>query len=518
MSRYVVLGLVGLVAGLLEIVGPAPVLATGESEPTTAQPPPARSLDGDGLQALAAHLPGEALDVAPLPESLGGGLGVLTADGRDVADERPTLWRIDSDGAVTRLADDLPERSVSLLAAADAHSLWLAAEEGLYRLAPSASAGADGPRATARRVLAADELVPAALRALPVALAGTEPPTTSDSLPFAVPGVGSLRIVDLGDDSARTLASAPLPVDARRSRHGLYLSSPAVTPLDRSTWIAGPEPVGQDRLRLHRLHLEPGGDVLSEVFWARLPGPETLRAGSVLLVNGEPAVIALTTQGGMVDLFEKLSLRVFPLRPDRTGAGTGPILRTDTATRRWYRPDVAADDVDGDGDDDLVVVQPLGLDADELRIDVYRGRGGVAFDGRAWSATLDLPSAAWSWGDDFDGDGTPDLAAVAEGRLRLFRGVADGRRPLERRPWRELELPAMDRSAELRLEQERDVDGGEPPPVRFAGRPRAIDLDRDGRMELVLRAPVAECPPTLCAEPTRRSSLVVIVRVDGPSY
>jgi hypothetical protein len=87
-------------------------------------------------------------------------------------------------------------------------------------------------------------------------------------------------------------------------------------------------------------------------------------------------------------------------------------------------------DFDGDGDDDLFVVNmrgPLGADAGG-RSRLYRNEGGGRFGDVTESAGLALDlygmAAAWS---DADGDGRLDLAVSGYGDLRLYRNAGGGR-------------------------------------------------------------------------------------------
>ena len=102
-----------------------------------------------------------------------------------------------------------------------------------------------------------------------------------------------------------------------------------------------------------------------------------------------------------------------------------------------------------------------------------------------------LPVAAdlWSYGDDVDGDGHPDLVAVEEDRLLVFlgSGEARSRRPISRdprwilplaRPQKRTVEASISVGQESEIEEETRLDD----PTLLT----TVDLDGDGRAEIVV--------------------------------
>ena len=286
-----------------------------------------------------------------------------------------------------------------------------------------------------------------------------------------------------------------LPVRAGREATGLWLWTPAVTTIPRRNgppvWAAGPE--AQGNVRLRTLLLEPGPDGATQrtESWSRLPSPEALGASWYMPIDGRPALLALTFRADEMSLFEKAKLRVFLLGSDRSRSGTGPVLAAQTVSHRWHpvRPRIL--DLDRDGNDDLVLVQPEGLAGGDMVVEAWFGRGGGRFEASSRKTFLnELEARSWSFGDDVTGDGRPDLLAVKKDQLVIFAGTDNPRQdPLDRRPRHTVEIPG---GAHMTTEVFIGTEGAGArtfgPGAQLTA-PRVKDLDGDGRPEILLLNP-----------------------------
>lgn len=339
---------------------------------------------------------------------------------------------------------------------------------------------------------------------------------------FPTAEVGLLRWYAPAGGGLAPAGSAALPVEARRRHGGLELSSPEPALLPGAggaapSWVAGPEAHGDRRLR--SVLIDPAApDGAAAEAWVLLPGPERVASSQYLRIDGRPALVVFTHGADKLRLFDQKRLRVFFLAGDRTRAGSTPALAADTLSHLWQRAEAAVADFDGDGHDDVAVAQVKGLlDGEAIQVDAYRGLGGGRFEGKPRRARLKVPDAGWRWTEDLDGDRLPDLVAESEGRLLLFTGA--GRRhgaALAEEPAWQLALPAepeaeperpRDRSrGEETDEEDEELEDAEEPEVEIEIRageegaamharheglpalgslPRALDLDGDGRAELV---------------------------------
>ncbi|MEM6796991.1 MAG: VCBS repeat-containing protein, partial [Acidobacteriota bacterium] len=339
------------------------------------------------------------------------------------------LFRVRGErGDLSPVLESLPERVDAILEVGG--RLWLGSEEALYRVVE----GAGGARL--ETVIERPGLGLAAL--------GRGDLLSADSL--WLPRVGALEHYRLavsagGALTAERLESHELPVLARRFRRSLTLRSRPVFRLPSGTLVAGPEKVGPARVR----HIffpaqEPSAE--GSESWSRFPGPEDVDRAWYLEIDGQPAFLAATTRADRLGVFEKLKLRIFRLRADRTRAGREPMFALETRTRNWYGVEPRILDWDRDGKDDLALIQPAGLRNKSLVVDVYRGRAN-RFNPKPLRSSVDAESARWHFGDDLDGDSVPDLI-VGTNTLEIYRGDPNSRRRvLEKKPWRTLSASAF---------------------------------------------------------------------------
>lgn len=464
------------------------VLAAGPLPAEEAPPPPVgvTVAEAAGAWRLEAVLPGR-LVAATLPSGAAGRrwIALLVAP-EDDPDGPRALFRLDLEGpggqrALVPLARDLPAAADTLDAIdidGDGAQEVLVGEPGRLW-----SFGAEGG-APARQVLADPSFDLGSL------LPGRTTVPAADRREIAAATVGSLR--RWAPDGAGGLALAaehPLPVVAAREWSGLRLTSPAVATVPRAgappLYAVGPQPHGRDRLTT--LLIDPQGGQVEA--WSRLPGPESVDGRWLLLLGGRPVLAVATLDAEKVGVFAKKRLRLFALAADRTRAGAPPVLALETASRRWQEAAPVVVDADGDGRDDLVVIQPEGLAGKELLVESFLGRGDGRLEPRGRRTLLEVQADAWSYGGDVTGDGVPDLVATSEGRLLLFRGARGGAAVLERTPHRTL-APGIEPargSTEISVGTGGTRVSTEEPDA--GGAPRVVDLDGDGVGEILLVDP-----------------------------
>ena len=156
--------------------------------------------------------------------------------------------------------------------------------------------------------------------------------------------------------------------------------------------------------------------------WSQLPSPETVEESLYALLDGEIVLLVTTIQADKVGIFEKEKLRLLRLSEDRSRSGAKPILEGESRTRNWYSPGVGVFDVNRDGFDDVVLVQPKGLGGGKLVVEAFMGSGSGAFEGQTRRTNLEVESETWSYGQDLDLDGLPDLVLIEDETLLVFVG------------------------------------------------------------------------------------------------
>ncbi len=455
-----------------------------------------------GARIVQAVLPGRSLGARPVT---GAGVAVLLAPadapGEAPAEKPKALYRFDpaGDGSLTLLARDLPPEldAVAVLDGNDRGEVIAGAPGRIYSLGTL-----DDPATgrAPRLLLEAPDLDLDLLRRRGLIAA---------SRAFVPrPGLGRLDGYRWDGGGAPTPREIELPLRTRRVRSGLVLSTPPLRLLERDGQppliAAGPELQGKRRLLTTLIDpASPAGlegeEGAGNEVWARFSANERIAQSWFLSVDGKPMLAVAALSADKLGIFEKKKLRLFPLRSDRTRAGSTPSLAIDTATRNWYDLGVHVADLDRDGRDDLVVVQPDGLGAKKLVVEAYRGKGGGGFFLSPRRSVVVAPEADWVYGEDLDGDRVADLVAATGDSLLIFRGLGTSKKKgvIEKTPYRSFEIgdlgDALETTVEILVgndEAGEDDDSDSDSDWEAFRRPLVADLDGDGRGEILLHGEV----------------------------
>jgi hypothetical protein len=450
-------------------------------------PPPAigvKVVPLAGARRTDAVLPGHLLDTA-LPRVAGGRrrlLALTTPDDPKAtgSPEGPrSLYLIDPEqaGAPRRLLDGLPAKSNSIDAAdldGDGADEILLGEPGkLWTLGSP-----DAP--TPPRLL---------LEASGLDLRRRSSGTPGAPRTFQAVEMGRLRTWRLDGGRLVPGTEQPLPVHATRERQALRFSSLPVTPIgDLPLKAVGPEENG--KIRLRTILLGPDGQRTDA--WARLPGKEKVDVFRYVALDGRPVLIVTTTDAEKIGIFAKQRFRLFPLSGDRTQSGRSPSLAFETESHRWFPVDPVLLDLDRDGKQDLVVLQPEGLRGADLMIDTFFGQGNGRFERPRRLKLGNLDARSWSYGEDVTGDGVADLVTISKAGLRIFAGTPDSRRDLlDRRPRQAVDLAGAQETVSISVGVGTGGADMESSRSGSLGGPSVADLDGDGRMEILLASPNA---------------------------
>lgn len=413
-------------------------------------------------------LPGRPIAAAPLP---GGGLAVLLVP-EDAPDGPRRIYRLNGEKADILL--EVP-KEVDALASwpntgSPSEELWVGEPGRISRLTQ------DGSERALESLIEAKGLSLDALAAAGLDADGK----------LAVPGVRKLLFfARQAPGTWRQDGELPLPIKARRSAGGLEISTPQSFRLrfdsGRELFLLGPEAVGPLRLRSYALDPAAAEESRQKELWSRLPADEEVTSAFYTAIGEKPYLIALTTGKGV---FDKLTLNVLQLREDRTRSGAGPSFRVEIEARRWFDPEIALRDLDGDGQLDLVLIEQQGLSGNDLWISSYRGKGQGRFDEEARRSKLDLADARWVWGEDLDHDSVPDLLVESGDQLLLYAGRPGGKgKLLEGKSKVTFEAPKL---ATAVVEVSLGTSNARAGNLGQEGAPMLFQLDDDAQPEVVL--------------------------------
>jgi len=308
--------------------------------------------------------------------------------------------------------------------------------------------------------------------------------------------VGAFRTYGPGPDGSLAIVSEQgLPRRVSQGSERISVASSGVEPIGlgangRMLYATDPEPMGPRRLRA--LLLDPDGpaDSRSLECWAQLPEPERVVDSGFVMLDHVPTLVIATTSAEKLSLFGEKGLRIYPLTADRTRMGGAATFAATTGINLWQQAIVSAQDLDGDGHDDLALAYWKGLKDSIAALEIYPG-GPKGFS-KSRTLTFDVPAGERHFLDfagDADGDGRPDLLLFAAGELLVFPGAPAASaldKPVASKPSRRIPLPGGristgEASVEIGL-------GGFQVSRRDAGfgMPHLVDLDADGRREILL--------------------------------
>ena len=468
--------------------------------PVPAPPPAAEGAKAGAKSPAAAPAAGQSPCAEPDASS------ASTA----AAPEAALLLRIDraGDGALVTLREDLPADAFGLESAdldGDGAEEILVARPGrLETLTDDGTARwARGPTLLMTDPYIAPER-PARLEPRVARVPDGEAGRLLD-----IPILGGVRFYGASPDhrSWDLLYEAPLTLDAQRDDAGLKMTGERAVPMGLTAagsalFASGPEPLGSERLRT--VLIDPGAEGAARRLecWSRLPGAESLMEGAYLMLDGRPAMVAVTRRADKLSIFGEKMLRLFFLdEADRSRAGNPPLLMTDSHMNLWQPATPSIVDVDHDGRQDLVIGYWKGLKDAHVMLDAYLRQTDGTFARSPVSTGFDVETGRRSmvgYGKDLDGDGTADLMLMAADRLLIFPGVAGsrgGRDLVETKARWSVPLAGAEEDdndrADFDIQFGVDGQSGSGMRTRFfiepSSMPRAVDLDGDGRPE-ILRA------------------------------
>jgi len=347
--------------------------------------------------------------------------------------------------------------------------------------------------------LADGELDPWLVRFPALATEGFFPLASLDGLRI----YGPLREhAGLGLRSSRDLA-----LEARLARSSLILEGSPVRPVGRSSdgrlWLAsGPSGGPGRRLRTLLFDALDGGESGAAEIWSRLPEPEHVMESFFLIFDGRPALLVTTRSAEKLKLFAEKRLRLFLLEgADRSRAGSPPLLSVDSNANLWQGIFPAVADVSGDGLEDLVLVYWKGLKESSVVLEAWLRAPGGGFESSPATTRFDVEEASrdsLAYGMDLDGDSLPELILAAGGRIRIHRGLRPARSgsglvehearwslPGGDLSWQAGATPVGTGIAGVSFGPDGDGERG-------MGTPRLVDVDGDGRSEILSLATSGE--------------------------
>jgi len=298
-------------------------------------------------------------------------------------------------------------------------------------------------------------------------------------------------------------AEVPLPVKVEKEESAFALSSPQVMAVDPGAGVpflaTRPESwKGADRIRTVVVTVDPK-PTWGEC-WCRLPQPERVIDSKVLRFDGRPFLAVTTIPADKLSIFGEKLLRLCPLEADRTRSGKSPLLSVESRINLWQEAEPFAADVNGDGREDLVVGYWKGLKDNTVVLDTYLRRADGSFEPSPKTTSFDVEDAdrdSVGYGDDIDGDGLTDLLVRAGGGISFHPGLpgSSGKRIVAPRARWTVSLATTPGAGEEKVElQIRIGSGGMDASATGpgAGTIQLLDVDRDGRKEILVQQPTVD--------------------------
>jgi hypothetical protein len=295
---------------------------------------------------------------------------------------------------------------------------------------------------------------------------------------------------------ASIVSDLPLPERVQAGGERIRIDSPPpmavgrVPATGRMLYAAAPEALGTRRIRTVLLDPDGPPETRSQDNFALLPASERVVDSECGLRDGVPVLVVTTTSGEKLNLLGEKALRIYPLGGDRSRAGDAPLFAATTGINLWQTAFPTFLDLDRDGHDDLVLAYWKGLKNAIAALEVYPGAAGGGF-GKSKTTTFDVEEGhrgVLGFGDDADGDGSPDLVVLAGHDLLVFPGAPPAKAldaPVSTKPSRRIALPGdLEASSSLNLSvgpggfTVSRTDGG-------AGAPHFVDMEGDSRKEVL---------------------------------
>jgi hypothetical protein len=497
--------------------------APGADKPPKPERPYVKSVQGQGARLASGRPAGNLLDVA-LSRRAGGGRDIVMllkpappkkdptpdseapvkddctkAPASEVDNQARLLVRLDpaGQGTFTTLRGDLPA-DADALAAVDlngdgADELLIGRRGAVLVLGP------DGAQPLASQV----DL------SLDGAVAGLVPQASGGPTRLAIPSLRGLTFFSPSASGTgwEAAGKAVLPVEA--SVMGAEMTVRGL-PVERIggpgpqaplLYAAGPREYGSQRLQTLVIHPSASGteaDPLVTESWSLLPEPEEIVETSYTMLDGKVAMLAITRPGEKLSLLGEKLLRLFVLEADRSRTGRAPVFACQSRMNLWQLAHPVFTDVNRDGTADLVIGYWKGLKDSTVVLDAYlRGADGT-FAKSPRSTEFDVEDGdrgMLEYGRDVTGDGLPDLIVRGQDIILVHAGQAsrDGKALVAKTA--SLSVPGEG----LFFTNDNDFDisfapkaGAEGEGAKFkfrrqtSGDPRFVDLDGDGRDEIVV--------------------------------